>query len=222
MADGRRVGAAVVLGLAALAVLVLLAAYFPDSTPDELDVRIAEAIYDAQNPGFDLLMRLVSIFGSPIGIIVAVGVIGVTARRWGDRRGAMIAAGIVIAAIVVSPVLKLIFARPRPELIAVISAPRSYAFPSGHTVRATAAYAMAAVEFGRMRPQWRVWMWPAVVVLVALVGVSRVYLGAHWPSDVAAGWAFGVVMVCIGCWALGTDPLRQPRGSRASGDREPH
>ena len=202
MADGARSKGVVVVATAAFIVLVLLAAWFPRPTPNDLDLRISEKVYARHNAGLDLLMRAASPLGSTLGVIVAAGALAITAWHEDDRRGAVIAAGIVIAAIVLNPLLKTIFARPRPELIAVISAPRSYAFPSGHAAGATAAYTMAAVELGRLRPRWRVWLRPAAVTLIVLVGVSRVYLGVHWPSDVAAGWAFGLLMACMGCWAL--------------------
>lgn len=97
--------------------------------------------------------------------------------------------------------LKLAFARPRPPLALRLVAAGGYSFPSGHSMSAAAFYGalalIATVELGRTR-----WAVAALCVAVAVaVGVSRVYLCVHYPSDVVAGWALGT------SWAIGLRPL---------------
>ncbi len=73
-----------------------------------------------------------------------------------------------------------------------------YAFPSGHATEATAVYGMLAVVLASGTRRWRakVLGWASAVLTAAVVGISRLYLGAHWLTDVLAGWALG------GTWLL--------------------
>ncbi len=200
----------------ALGVLVFLAVLLVESALEATDVRIAEAVYDLHNPLLHLLMRLASPFGSTVGVIVVTAALGVFTWRRGERRTAVIACATILAAIVLNPVLKLMFARPRPELFPMIPLPQSYAFPSGHTVGATVAYAVVVMVLARFRPEWRAKLHAGAAVIVVLVGAARVYLGVHWPGDVAAGWAFGAIMATIGWRLLGRSrlPATVNRGSQ--------
>jgi membrane-associated phospholipid phosphatase len=69
------------------------------------------------------------------------------------------------------------------------------AFPSGHATLSAAVYGMGAVLISRAtnRPAVKVAAWVGAVVIIVLVGVTRLYLGAHWLSDVLAGWALGAL-----------------------------
>ena len=106
------------------------------------------------------------------------------------RQAAFVATATVLS-MSTAGILKLVFARARPE---VIPQPLgSYSFPSGHTMSATGLAVSLVVVLWPTR--WRV---PALVVGVVWavgVGVSRVYLGYHFPSDVVAGWALSLAVV---------------------------
>ena len=103
-------------------------------------------------------------------------------------------AATVLGANLLSEALKLVFQRPRPESFFGFESPITYSFPSGHAMVSLVFYlALAEVLAppGR-RPAARV----AAAVLSLAVGFSRVYLGVHYPTDVAAGWAGAAV--CLG------------------------
>ena len=107
------------------------------------------------------------------------------------------------------------FTRARPALEPTIPLPESYSFPSGHAMTGLAVYgALAAVIIHRV-PRARAAVLAAAVPLVLAIGVSRVYLGVHWPSDVLAGFA-AATPILVGTVRL----LRAGGPPPPAGDRE--
>jgi undecaprenyl-diphosphatase len=104
----------------------------------------------------------------------------------------------VAGGVVVSQTLKWAYARPRPDLVPHGAEVFSASFPSGHSMMSAIVYLTLGALLARTQPDRAVKAYVLVVaaVLTVLVGVSRVYLGVHWPTDVVAGWALG------GLWAL--------------------
>jgi undecaprenyl-diphosphatase len=103
-------------------------------------------------------------------------------------------------ALVLDPLAKLLFARPRPHLYPFLVPEGGYGFPSGH------ATASLALVLGLLFLEPRLPRWAAVLGLLwaFLVGLSRVYLQVHYPSDVLGGWALTLL------WALALRPWRRP------------
>jgi undecaprenyl-diphosphatase len=129
-------------------------------------------------------------------LAVAVGGAQLLARR--PRLGAAAAATIGLAALANST-LKLVVSRARPDGLPPIVVEPGYSFPSGHTLSATVAYGVIAVLAARSslpRPV-RIAALAILGGLVAVVGLSRVYLGAHYPTDVAGGWLTGLLWVVL-------------------------
>jgi undecaprenyl-diphosphatase len=103
--------------------------------------------------------------------------------------------------IAISSIGKEFFDRPRPDLVPHGSLVYTASFPSGHSMMAAVAYLTLGVLIARVLPQRRqkVYVLSIAVMLTLLVGVSRVYLGVHWPTDVAAGWLAGAAwaVLCV-------------------------
>jgi undecaprenyl-diphosphatase len=120
-----------------------------------------------------------------------------------DGKGRM--AGFICASILgglaVSTVLKDLFQRPRPDLVPHGSYVFTSSFPSGHSMMSAVTYLTLGALLARAHERKR--MKAFFLILAALltfcVGVSRVYLGVHWPTDVLAGWTAGTVWALI-CW----------------------
>lgn len=93
----------------------------------------------------------------------------------------------------VSSALKSLFLRPRPQLVEHLVPVNSASFPSGHAMNSAVVYLTLAALLARSMADWRIRAYLLFVsmVLVVLIGITRVYAGVHWPTDVLAGWAVG-------------------------------
>ncbi|SDB56897.1 phosphatase PAP2 family protein [Bauldia litoralis] len=137
------------------------------------------------------------------------------------RRAALAMTVAVAGGMLASSLLKLGFSRPRPELVPHEAFVYTTSFPSGHSMMSAVVYLTLAVMVARVQTDWhaRVFVLAAAVFVCLLVGVSRVYLGVHWPTDVLAGWALGSAWA-IGCWAVVL--VLQRRGEiEAPGETDP-
>ena len=130
---------------------------------------------------------------------------------WAD---CVLVAGVGVAAAVLSPVLKHLIGRPRPPVDDRLLEVTSPAFPSGHSLGASALIGIVAVVVcGRMVQRWAIRLTALLAAaFVLVVGLSRVYLGVHWPTDVLAGWALGALLV------VGGTLIRSRFGPGTSGD----
>jgi undecaprenyl-diphosphatase len=101
--------------------------------------------------------------------------------------------------LLLSTVAKEAFDRPRPDLVPYGSIVHTASFPSGHSMLAAVVYLTLGVLVARTLPQRRlkVYVLSLATLVTIVVGVSRVYLGVHWPSDVLVGWLAGVAWACL-------------------------
>jgi undecaprenyl-diphosphatase len=117
-------------------------------------------------------------------------------------------------------------ARARPPEAFWLAHPSGLSFPSGHTTLATVGYGLAAVLAARLLRRGRAVtaaLTAGAVLLAVAVGASRVYLGVHWPSDVAGGWALGVGWLALAATAVSIHQrraARTPPAAAPSGTQE--
>jgi undecaprenyl-diphosphatase len=142
----------------------------------------------------------------------------------GKRRSALLVAASVALGTLLSTVLKLAFDRPRPNLVPHGMEVYTLSFPSSHAMMSALVYLTLGALFARTQAsvRVRVYLIVSAILLTFLIGVSRVYLGVHWPTDVLAGWAVG------SCWALLSwllarwlqrkGPVEPPGGANEKGD----
>ena len=199
--------------LGVLAPLLLFGALAEDVAEREAfhwDTPTLQWLHAHATPRLDGLMLLASRLG---GVTVSLPlVIGVALILWVTRRrgAALFLASAVGGACVIDIVAKLIFARQRPDLWLSIAPETDYGFPSGHAMLSTAVVASLLVTLWNAGIA-RGFKWGLTLLGVAFVlwvGVSRLYLGVHYPSDVIAGWSASLA------WVMGSASLWRSKAGR--------
>jgi membrane-associated phospholipid phosphatase len=194
----RRLQSGVVLGLTATSAAGFFVKIAEDVTMHEsnsFDRATSLFLHRFDTPVLDIIMRAFTLIGS----FPAIAVVAVAVLIWCWRRGDLEAFTALIAVIAADEALnfylKHLFERPRPDLFSEIAALHTYSFPSGHAMAAVAIYGMIAVVIARLEPRLRLWIFAGVVPIILLIGLSRIYLGVHWITDVLAGYAAGSTLL---------------------------
>jgi membrane-associated phospholipid phosphatase len=171
------------------------------------DDRIRMLVHANATPALTMVMRAISLIGYP-AVLIALAVPAVVwSVRMGKARWASRFAISVAGAEVLEQLLKLVFHRPRPDTFFGLSGPMGYSFPSGHALVSFAFFGALAVFAAPRR--W--WYYTAAALPITAIGLSRIYLGMHYPSDVLGGWAAGTVLLLSVAWAR---RVTAPSGSR--------
>jgi membrane-associated phospholipid phosphatase len=162
-----------------------------------LDDRLRESVHGLASPGLTTIMRAASLYGGPAVLIPAGLLAAVAFLMKGWRRGALLTLVLLSGAGLLNGLLKFSFARVRPTSYFDYPLPGSPSFPSGHALYAAGVFGgLAVLLTARMENRLHQFLvWLIAVSLILLVGLSRVYLGVHYPSDVLAGYAIGVIWV---------------------------
>jgi undecaprenyl-diphosphatase len=134
--------------------------------------------------------------------LVTLAVVGylLMVKKYGAMWLALIATS---TGLILSSVLKHFIARDRPELVPHLSHVYTSSFPSGHSMLSAVVYMTLGALLARIAPGWTVKLYfiGVALLLTFLIGVSRVYMGVHYPTDVLAGWTAGLVWAIL-CWLV--------------------
>jgi undecaprenyl-diphosphatase len=178
-----------------------------------LDGPVTRAIVEQRSDGLTTLFRAVTILGDRpalVPLVLVVGtILGIRRRSWAPLAFLAIAQ---LGSIVLYNAVKALVARPRPAIGPVVASATGFGFPSAHATQAAAVWGALAVLAGRSLADRRSRgaVAGAAAALVALIGVSRLYLGIHWATDVVGGWALGalwlVAIVKVPPTAQGASP----------------
>lgn len=196
---GRNVSASAVMALAGVVIVVLLALAVSTSVSEPFDRAVmnavrSDALHQVLSP-----LRWITELGSTGAVtvmaIVAI-LVGVLIGPW--RHGVAGAVTIALASIG-NQGLKAFISRERPDLLEPIVVEHGFSFPSGHAALSMVAYGVLGVLVMRSRLPIAVRrvIVVALGVLVLLIGLSRVWLGVHYPTDVLAGWTAGATIVLV-------------------------
>lgn len=179
-----------------------------DSAPHSFDTQILLAFREAGDPSnpigsprFEGAVRDITALGSAavLTLITAATIIYfLLIRRWTTALFVLVAVG---GGQILSALLKFGIDRPRPDLVSRLAVETSLSFPSGHAMLSAVTYLTLGTLAARFLPGHitKIYVFVLAVLLTLMVGVSRLYLGVHWPSDVLAGWCAGFAWAML-CW----------------------
>ena len=227
----RSVSTSLAIASGSLLVVAMLAVGVSSGVSDPLDRAVidvvrADALHALLSP-----LRWVTELGST-GVVTSVAVltflVGVLIGPWRHGLIGAVTIGLVSAC---NQALKAFIARQRPDLLEPVVVEHGFSFPSGHALLGTVAWGILAVLVSRSRlpAGVRRGIVAAVVVLIVLIGVSRIWLGVHYPTDVLAGWTAGLAIVLLfarltrsvspepAAAAVDADPAAQRSGPPAPG-----
>ena len=211
---GGRLEVSILLaGLAAVAGLWtfgVLAAEVVEGDTGKFDERILIALRQPGNlavpigpPWLLQVARDMTAFGGAFGIgIISIAVLGylLLQRHYGFFCLVVVA---VYGGSALALLFKTLFHRTRPQVVPHLTDISTASFPSGHSMISSVAYLTLAALLARAAPDLgtKIYCLAVAMVLIVMIGVSRLYLGVHFPTDVLAGWAMGSAWAIICCLA---------------------
>ncbi|WP_256753337.1 phosphatase PAP2 family protein [Mesorhizobium sp. Mes31] len=180
------------------------------TTPHAFDTEILLAFRQAGQPGVPIgapwlegAMRDITSLGS-VSVLVLVTAATIIYLLLIRRPATAVLIFVAVAGgQALSSLLKVGVDRPRPELVSHLVTETSLSFPSGHAMLSAVTYLTLGSLAARFLPgrTTKVYVLSLAVLTTLLVGVSRIYLGVHWPSDVLAGWCAGFAWAML-CWLV--------------------
>jgi len=188
--------------VSAIIALVIFAWLANDALRGEIwlfDNQLRAEIYKYSSPALTYFMGNITALGSGPVLTPLTACIALIFVLVGWRRSAILLAVTMLGVVLLNVMLKLSFQRARPTPFFGIPAPETYSFPSGHALASFCFYSMLAVLITiHIRSlALRILIWATAVLLIAVVGFSRIYLGIHYPSDVLAGYSAAMVWVVV-------------------------
>jgi len=187
---------------------------------------IADEVIDGETHGFDEAILLAfRVAGDPaepigpkwleimmldvtaLGSAVVLGLVTLAAVGFlymdGKRHSALFVLLAVASGTALSYLLKAGFDRPRPDLVAHLADVHTLSFPSGHAMGSALTYLTIGAVIARTEQKrlLKIYVLALGIGLTLIVGISRIYLGVHWPTDVLAGWALGSAWALL-CWFI--------------------
>ncbi|WP_013322937.1 phosphatase PAP2 family protein [Gloeothece verrucosa] len=168
-----------------------------------LDKTILLLIQKLHTPLLDRIMLGLTFLGEPVVILlICMGIIISPSRQWKRSQKATTLGIATLGGIGLNYWLKVLFGRIRPALWERLINVSHHSFPSGHAMMSMITYGLLGYLLGRQYPQWRRQIYTVSLILILGIGFSRLYLGVHWPTDVLAGYAVGLIWlsICILAW----------------------
>ena len=164
-----------------------------------LDAGAREIARHIGSPALTYVMNGFSLVGRPLvlGILAAIAVVFLL--RAGRKHAAAVLAIVMCGAVILDQSLKPLVHRARPKPLFGTPLPASYSFPSGHALGACCFFGVLALLLtSRESPRHvRVAIWSIAAFMALMIGLSRIYLGVHYATDVIAGYAAGLIWMAV-------------------------
>ncbi len=178
-----------------------------------IDRNVANGLHEHRTPGLTVVMQTITNFAS-FSWVVCVATISALVLRFKKAWYHLLVLALVVpGGMALIPLLKVAFHRQRPSFSDALQIFGGYSFPSGHTVAATLLYGVLAYFAIQSSTAWhrRVLAFLGALVMILLIGFSRMYLGAHYLSDVLAAGAAGLAWLTFSLIAVETLRRRRKR-----------
>ncbi len=170
------------------------------------DTSLLYWLHGYANPSLDAVMLTITQLADARVVIVIVAV--TLAILWWQhhREEAKFFAVACLGAFILNTGLKLFFTKPRPHLFPSLIAETSFSFPSGHALGSFVMYGFLSYLLSAHFPKFSKLIYTLAVLTIALIGLSRMYIGVHWPTDIIGGYGIGYLwlMLCIAMLRLQT------------------
>ena len=208
-------------------------------------IQIADEVFEGDTEHFDnwalRIMRRPDDIATPIGpswmqemgrdltalggiIVLVLVILGVAGFLWLRKKhhAMWLTLGASFGGMILAGILKRSFERPRPDIVPHLSIVATTSFPSGHSMLSATVYLTLGLLLARTATDRATRFYPILVavVLTFLVGLSRVYMGVHYPTDVMAGWTAGGVWAVF-CWMIARYLQRRGQVEQADDDGPP-
>jgi undecaprenyl-diphosphatase len=197
------VSLSLLLGLATAILALIFFGWLADEALEgdarAFDDATRAAVHQLASPLLTAIMRGFSFVGSTIALTVGTIFVVVRFAMRKMKREAKLFALTMIGAGLLNITLKLAFKRPRPVPFFNLSPPETYSFPSGHSLTSAVFFgALAAILTARMKSKRvRIAIWIVSTAMFLLIGLSRIYLGVHYTTDVIAGFAAALIWILV-------------------------
>jgi len=202
-------------GSSVLAFLLLAAVVSQANGPLQVDLMLSALASEMRNPTLDQLM----IDASYLCVWQVLVAGGVAASLWLLAWRRWFAAVVIWVSLAGNSLIlwaiKSVVARPRPDQVQALLPASGYSFPSGHTFSSLAFYGLLGLMLlllsfrsGLLRSAAAL----GIAAISSLVGLSRVYVGAHWPTDVLGGWLLGIAWLSLLGLLIVRGGRTQPKG----------
>lgn len=180
-----------------------LAEQVREGTTQPFDERVLRRLEAIDAPWLDHAMLEITALANGLVVVVLAGVAAMLLWVTRHRYSAALLGAASAGGLLISSLLKLYFDRPRPQVAAWGTEVATSSFPSGHATSAAVVYVTVAYLAARLqRRRWTRWLTlVAAAVVVVLIAASRLFLGVHYPTDVAAGILVGLAWAAF-CMAL--------------------
>ncbi|MDJ0570587.1 MAG: phosphatase PAP2 family protein [Pleurocapsa sp. MO_192.B19] len=201
------------VGLVSCLIIIYVVAQISDEVLDKeafaFDKTILLWIHSFANPTLDGVMRFITRLNDPSTVtVIAVVTLGILLWRHYYSEAQIFIIN-CLGGVVLSYGLKSLFGKVRPALWQSAIKDLSFSYPSGHALGSTVLYGFIAYLVATRYPQFSLFIYTVVVCLIGAIGLSRLYLGVHWPTDIVGGYGIGFLWLTFCTTMLKLQRIKQ-------------
>ena len=163
------------------------------------DQKILKTVVSWRHKGLTIFFLFFTYLASRLGVVISGIFLGIYAFLKHKKRIFYLPLVSLIGSEIINLIIKALIQRPRPNPLFALAPAHGYAFPSGHTLISVTFYGLIGLlfYFSIKKRIWRSLILACTLLTMILVGLSRIYVGVHWASDVFGGWTLGIFLLSL-------------------------